>query len=79
MVERFCGLPTKPMDFPLKHPSSFLVDEKFELSVARLICDPRFFSVRSILSRVARRVFRIKKTESVLGFLKNNFLAGKWR
>lgn len=71
MVERFCGIETKLMDFPLKHPKSVLLDPKFEISVAKIILNPRFFSVRSVISRLIRRYLGIKKTQSIMGFLKS--------
>lgn len=70
MVERFCGIQTKEMVFPLKHPGAVLIDIPFEIAVAKIILNPEFFSVRSRISRVVREVLGIKKTESVLGFLK---------
>lgn len=73
MVERFCGLPTKPLVFPLTHPSVFLTDEDFEISIARITCDPRFFSIRSMLSRFIRSIFKIRKSESILAYVKNSF------
>lgn len=77
MVERFCGLPTRPITFPLVHPASFLIDKKFEVAVAELICDPRFFSMRSILSRFIRKLFKIRKTEGVFLHIKGRFLRGR--
>ncbi|MFK8328849.1 glycosyltransferase family 2 protein [Pseudomonas sp. BJa5] len=73
MVERFCGLPTRPMEFPLKHPEVLLIDNTFEVAVAKIILDPQFFSMRSMLSRTIRRMLGISKTESISGFIKNKF------
>jgi hypothetical protein len=71
MVERFCGLDTKAMEFPLIHPQSLLVDEVFETAVAKIILNPSFFSPRSIASRVIRSILGVKKTESISGFIKH--------
>ncbi|MEA1605401.1 glycosyltransferase family 2 protein [Pseudomonas spirodelae] len=73
MVERFCGLQTKAMDFPLKHPTAFLADLPFEVAVAKIILHPKFFSPRSIASRVIRKVLGVKKTESISFFIKSKF------
>lgn len=73
MVERFCGLETKEMEFPLRHPDVLLVDTPFEIAVAKIILNPEFFSPRSIASRVIRSFLGIKKTESISGFLKSKF------
>lgn len=71
MVERFCGLQTKAMAFPLKHPKSLLLDIGFEVAVAKIIMNPGFFSLRSMASRFIRKCLGIKKTQSILGFLKS--------
>lgn len=77
MVERFCGIETKMMEFPLKHPDALLIDRPFEVAVAKIILHPKFFSPRSIASRMIRSFFGVKKTESIAGFLKNKFSKGK--
>jgi hypothetical protein len=71
MVERFCGLKTRAMEFPLKHPEALLIDLPFEVSVAKIILNPNFFSIRSIASRFIRSFLGVKKTESISGFIKN--------
>lgn len=70
MVHRFCGLPTKSIEFPLKHPAGLLIDEEFEKQVAKIILDPRFFSVKSIVSRWIRRVLDISPLSSISLHLK---------
>ncbi|MFY0727854.1 glycosyltransferase family 2 protein [Pseudomonas sp. NFX15] len=77
MVERFCGLDTMEMQFPLKHPDALLIDKVFEESVAKTILNPDFFSARSVVSRAVRSVFDIKKTESISSFLKRKLFAGR--
>ncbi|MDH0370224.1 hypothetical protein N7340_00255 [Comamonas aquatica] len=74
MVQRFCGLKTKPMNFPLIHPKNIEIDEFFEKSVAKIILHPEFFSIRSIVSRIIRRLFSINKTDGVKSFFIKNFL-----
>ncbi|XBG32960.1 hypothetical protein ABH853_08160 [Pseudomonas sp. 13.2] len=71
MTERFCGLPTRPMEFPLRHPKALLIDDAFEVAVAKIILHPKFFSAKSRLSRAVRKLLGIRKTESILGYLKS--------
>lgn len=71
MVERFCGLKTRAMEFPLRHPEALLIDLPFEVSVAKIILNPNFFSIRSIASRLIRDFLGVKKTESISNFIKN--------
>lgn len=76
MVARFCGLKTRPMEFPLRHPQAFLLDLPYENAVARIILNPGFFSLKSRLSRMLRRIFKINRTESISQFLKKK-IAGR--
>jgi len=70
MAHRFCNLPTKPLDFPLTHPTAFLLDLTFEKNVSKIIVDPSFFKIKSYASRYIKSLFRINKTESLLQYLK---------
>jgi len=74
MTARFCGLPTRAMSFPLKHPKSLLIDQKFEVAVAKIILHPDFFSAKSRLSRAVRQFLGVRKTESILSYLKNKLV-----
>lgn len=73
MVQRFCGLPTREMVFPLVHPPSMIVDLPFEKAVAKIILNPAFFSLKSRLSRALRQIFKIRRTESIVGFFRQKF------
>lgn len=73
MVQRFCGLPTKAMPFPLKHPDAVLMDRPFEEAVAKLILHPDFFALKSIVSRTLRQLLGVRKNESLSAFLKKRF------
>ncbi|MER1940085.1 hypothetical protein ABS755_05170 [Castellaniella sp. FW104-16D08] len=68
MVDRLCGLKTKSLEFPLKHPATLLIDRNFELKVAKIILNPRFFSVRSIVSRFVRKVLGVPFGVTILNF-----------
>lgn len=69
MVRRFCNLKTRPLEFPLKHPVGLLPDIFFERSVAKVILNPSFFSLRSIASRAIRKIFKMKSNERFSSFL----------
>lgn len=68
MTERFCDLPTKPLEFPLTHPDCMLLDLDFEKRTAKIILDPKFFTLRAIFSRATRLAFRIRKNQSIKSF-----------
>ncbi|MDI5836505.1 hypothetical protein [Shewanella xiamenensis] len=65
MVERFCERKTSQLDFPLIHPTELACDDVIEEAIANVIIDPRFFSLKSIVSRFIRRAFGINKTISL--------------
>ncbi|WP_150548949.1 glycosyltransferase family 2 protein [Pseudomonas marincola] len=69
MVERFCGLQTSEISFPLKHPKSMLIDIPFEVQVSKIILNPNFNSLRSRASRGIRKLFDIDRTESIYHFI----------
>jgi hypothetical protein len=74
MVERFCERKTKKLEFPLVHPKALVVDNAIENMLADLIIDPNFFSLKSIVSRGIRKVFKLNKTISIKEAFKNAFL-----
>ncbi|MGL5705831.1 MAG: glycosyltransferase family 2 protein [Tannerellaceae bacterium] len=65
MIQRFCGLPTKSIEFPLKHPSTVLIDTKFELKVAKIITLPLSLRMRKQFSRIIKKIFRISQEQSL--------------
>jgi hypothetical protein len=54
MTGRFCEIPTKPLEFPLKHPNYLLPDKKYEKKVSEIILYPWY-------RRITLRVFRFIK------------------
>jgi len=70
MAHRFCNLPTRPLEFPLTHPSAFLLDLTFEKRVSEIIVDPNFFKFKSYLSRCMKELLQMNKTESLSQYLK---------
>ncbi|MBD1573267.1 glycosyltransferase family 2 protein [Vibrio sp. S17_S38] len=70
MVARFCERKTKPMVFPLIHPKGMLTDLDVERKIGNIILDPKFYSFKSIASRMLRQIFNIDKTVSVSEYIK---------
>ena len=40
MTRRFCGIPTQSLDFPLRHPSQMVIDQRFEARTTRIVLPP---------------------------------------
>lgn len=72
MVERFCERRTKEIKFPLTHPQNITIDSKIEDALAEIIVDPNFFTFKSRLSRLIRKVCRLNKTVSIKNAITRN-------
>ncbi len=73
MTRRFCGMDSYPLDFPLKHPSTVMIDPVFEKKIAKIILYP--FKTRTILklSRFLRKLLKVPHEKSILRFIKDGF------
>lgn len=69
MTKRFCELPTKTLEFPLVHPKTLLVDEKFEKEIAKIITYPLFLRLKSVISRKIKYFLKIETEESLKQYL----------
>lgn len=72
MVERFCERKTKEIEFPLKHPDNLIIDRNIEDALAKIIVDPNFYTLKSRLSRIIRKLFRLDKTVSIKNAIMKN-------
>lgn len=74
MTQRFCGMDSYPMDFPLVHPSTVLADAGFERKIGKIILIPLGFrlkrTLKKFIARILRTVFRIPEGESIRGRFK---------
>jgi hypothetical protein len=64
MTERFCGIPTKELEFPLIHPELYLIDDFFEKKTTQIVIPPRETKVLSFFVRIIKRVFGISNEVS---------------
>ncbi len=69
MTQRFCGMKSLPLEFPLKHPESVEVDGRFEKLVDKIVIPPRSLTFKTKLikncSNIARKMLRIPADQSV--------------
>lgn len=74
MTARFCGIKTSALEFPLIHPKSIEIDNTYEKKVGNIILYPigmrMKLSFKTFASNLIRRVFRIKKTDSISKVIK---------
>lgn len=71
MTQRFCGLPTKILNFPLVHPKVVWVDATFERLTANVIRFPIRYRFKGFLNRVLKRLFFIPDEKSLIGEVKS--------
>lgn len=70
MTRRFCGLPTKSLEFPLSHPKFILPEHEYEEKVARIISLPWKMRVKGRISSFLKKVFKIDPFDSFTRTLK---------
>lgn len=73
MTQRFCGMNSYPLDFPLQHPTALLPDPVFEKKIGKIILYP--FKIRSIqnLSAFIRKILKVPYDKSIAKFIKEGF------
>ena len=59
MTKRFCGMDSFPIEFPLVHPKTVLIDKDFEKRIGRIILRPLPLRIRARINPIVRMVFRI--------------------
>jgi hypothetical protein len=64
MTRRFCGMGSKPLEFPLVHPPVVLEDKKYEKIVGNIICIPRWYFAGIKGARVLRKIFKSTEGKS---------------
>ena len=70
MTRRFCGLPTKEIEFPLAHPVSIIPYHDYETKVGHIITLPWRMRCKKNIARVIKRLFKINPFDSITETLK---------
>lgn len=70
MTRRFCGIPTKSLDFPLKHPSNILPDKTYENLTSKIISLPWKMRMKECISSFLKKIFNINRFDSFTSSLK---------
>ncbi len=71
MTQRFCGLPTKPLEFPLSHPKCILPEQDYEEKVARIISLSWKMRIKSRVSSFLKKIFKIDPFDSFTQTMKS--------
>ena len=73
MTQRFCGMDSYPLEFPLQHPKTLLPDPVFEKEIGRIILYPLKSRMIGKLSRGIRKVIKVPPEKSIKQFIKEGF------
>lgn len=68
MTQRFCGMDSYALEFPLTHPESIRVDHKYEKIIGNIILEPFSIRVRRTVGRITKKFLNIEPDFSFLKF-----------
>ena len=56
MTKRFCGMDSHPLEFPLKHPATILIDPVYEAKIGNIILYPLDWRIRKPFGKLKRKI-----------------------
>ncbi len=69
MTQRFCGMDSYPISFPLRHPQVLLQDPVFEKRITKILLFPLLERIKSNLSAFMRRLLKVPPDMSIINYL----------
>lgn len=73
MTQRFCGLPTFELSFPILHPKEIVINPDFEKKLGDIILFPFSYRLKGVLNRVIKFILRVDVDERLGSALKRRF------
>ncbi len=70
MTMRFCGMPSVPLTFPLKHPSEVKIDPIYEKKIGKITLYPFKERCKRKLGKAIKKVLRMDAGASITAMLK---------
>ena len=70
MTRRFCGIETKQLSFPLKHPSDIAIDRKYESQIESIITRPLIMRISNRITDFLRDKLSIPAEISTKAYIK---------
>lgn len=61
MTQRFCGMDSFPLEFPLRHPETILIDPDYEEKIGNIILYPLSWRIRKPFGKLKRKIFSFLK------------------
>lgn len=65
MTRRFCEIPTKSLEFPLRHPVDIRVDDDYEKKIAKIVLLPFSMRIKGSLIRITKRILGMDPSTSI--------------
>ena len=56
MTKRFCGMESHPLEFPLHHPATVLIDPVYEAKIGKIILYPLDWRIRKPFGKLKRKI-----------------------
>ena len=69
MTQRFCGMDSFPIQFPLKHPDTVLEDYEFEKKIGKIILPPLRQRLKQSMSMLVRQIMNVPSDSSIKRYL----------
>lgn len=63
MTSRLCGMESYPLDFPLKHPNSVNIDDRYSRMISRIILVPLKIRARNNVLKLMHKLLHLKPDE----------------
>lgn len=73
MTKRFCGMESYPLQLPLTHPKTVLVDSKFEKRISDIILYPLQYRIKGKIINLIKKVMKIDIDESLTEAIRRKF------
>lgn len=73
MTQRFCGMDSYPLQFPLQHPKKLHLDPVFEKAIGRIVLYPLKSRVIGCVARCVRRILKVPAGKSARQYIKEGF------
>lgn len=66
MTQRFCGMDSYPLEMPLKHPKTVLIDEQYEKRISDIILMPLHYRAKVKISKKMKKLLNIPEEQSLV-------------
>lgn len=70
MTKRFCEIPTEKLDFPLKHPKTVTIDNKYERMTSKIILLPLDMRIKLRINSIIKKILHLDPYSSLTAELK---------